>query len=179
MGRLRFVVAGLAGLATVIAGAATAASFDALLATRWQWSEGVDPITDQKVGRAVLATTIIEDIQPGVAEARIALVCTAGKPRMLVDWSFKVAGAANLTVEYRFAGEPGRRLKARAVNRSSEEITDLGDLRRFLSDARRSDKLLLRVTSDAYGVNAATFRAAAGADIVRRFTAACPSAAPR
>ena len=106
MGRLRFVAAGLGSIVAYVVGHATAATFDALLATRWQWSEGIDPITDQKVRRAVLLTTTIEDIQPGVAEARIALVCTAGEPAMLIDWSFKAAGARNLAVEYHFTGRP-------------------------------------------------------------------------
>ncbi len=42
-----------------------------------------------------------------------------------------------------------------------------------------ADVLRLRVTSDLYGPVEAKFRAAAGADIYRRFTAACPVAASR
>lgn len=178
MGRHRVAALGLAALAAMAVQPAVAASFEAMLASRWQWSEGIDRITDERVSRAILLTVAITDMQLGIAEARIALTCTGGKPVMDVDWSFKAAGKRNLTLEYRFAGRPGRSLTVRYVNRSRQEVTDLAGIRRFLADARRSDRLRLRVTSDAYGAREATFRAAAGADIVRRFAAACPAAAP-
>ena len=147
----------------------SAATFEAALATRWQWSEGIDRITDQKVSRAILRTVEIVDMQLGLGEARLALACTGGVAVMNIDWSFKAAGRTNLTLEYRFAGHPGRSLKVRYVNRSREEVTDLGGIRRFLADARLSDRLRLRVTSDLAGVTEATFRAAAGADICPPF----------
>ncbi len=179
MGRIRIVVAGLALLAAVAVGPAVAASFEAWMATRWKWAEGVDRITDQKISRAYLQTVEIDDIQLGSGDVRLALTCTGGKPVMDIAWSIKVAGKAHLTVEYRFAGQRGHSLKARYVNRSQQRATDLAGIRQFLADARHSDILRLRVTSDLYGPVQATFRAAAGADIYRRFTAACPSAASR
>ena len=179
MARHRIVAAGLAALAVTAVGPAAAASLDSKMASRWQWSQGVDRITDQMVSRATLLTTAIEEQQLGLEEARLALTCTAGKAVMDIDWSFKAAGPSNLTLEYRFAGRPGRGLKARYVNRSREEVADIADIRRFLADARTSDRLRLRVTSDAYGTTEANFRAEAGADVVARFTAACHVAAPR
>ena len=179
MGRHRIVAAGLAALAVMAVGPAVAASFESMMASRWQWSEGVDRLTDQRVSRATLLTVMIEGAQLGDSEARVALICTAGKAVMDIDWSFRAAGQSNLTLEYRFAGQPGRSLKARYVNRNREEVTDLDGIRRFLADARTSDRLRLRVTSDAYGTTEASFRAEAGADVVARYTAACPLAAPR
>lgn len=179
MGRHRIAAAGLAMVAAVVAEPAAAVSFESLFATRWQWSEGVDHITDQKVSRAVLLTVTIEDVQLGLAEARIVLTCTGGKPVMDFDWSFKAAGKGGLTVEYRFANLAGRSLKARYVNRTRQEVSDRDGIRQFLADAQRSDSLRLRLTSDLYGVTEATFKAAAGADMVRRFVAACPVVAPR
>ncbi len=179
MGRSGMVAAGLAVLAGMAAEPAAAASFEAALATGWQWSEGVDRITDQKVSRAILLTAEIEDKPLGLEEARLALTCTGGTPVMDIDWSFKVAGRAHLALAYRFAGQPGRSLKAHYVNRTSQRVSDISGIRRFLADARRSDRLRLRVTSDLSGVAEATFGAAAGADVYRRFTAACPVAASR
>ena len=179
MGRIRIILAGLVLLFAAAMEPAVGATFEAALATRWQWSEGIDRITDQKVSRAILRTVEIVDMQLGLGEARLALACTGGVVVMNIDWSFKAAGRTNLSLEYRFAGHRGRSLKARYVNRSREEVTDLGGIRRFLADARLSDRLRLRVTSDLAGVTEATFRAAAGADIVRRFTAASPVAAAR
>ncbi len=179
MGRFRIASAGLAMLAAMTAGPTLAASFESLHAGRWMWAEGVDRITDQTVGRAYLMTTEIVDVTAGLEEVRLALTCTGGKPVMDIEWSFKAAGKVNLTLEYRFAGQPGRNLRARYVNRTHQQATDLAGIRRFLADARVSDILRLRVTSDLYGVREAAFRATAGADIYRRFTAACPVAAPR
>jgi hypothetical protein len=119
------------------------------------------------------------DVAAGLEEVRLALTCRGGKPVVDIEWSFKAAGNANLTLEYRFAGRPGRSLKARYVNRTRQQTTDLAGIRQFLADARASDGLRLRVTSDLYGVREAAFKAAAGPDIYRRFTAACPVAAPR
>ncbi len=179
MGRCGIVAAGLVAFAIIASGEAEAASFEAALASRWQWMEGVDRITDQKISRAILMTVAIADHQPGLDEARIVLTCTGGKPGMDIDWSFRAAGKANLTVDYRFAGQPGRGLAAHYVNRTRQRVADLAGIRRFLADARSSDSLRLRVTSDLGGTVEATFRAAAGADIYRRFTAACPVAASR
>ena len=177
MGRIRIVLAGLAAVAGMAAETAAAASFEAALATRWQWSEGVDRIADRRVSRAILRTVEIADRQLGLEEARLALTCTGGTPVIDIDWSFKAAGRAHLRLEYRFAGQPGRSLDVLYVNRTSQRVSDLSGIRRFLADARLSDRLRLRVTSDLSGVSEATFRAAAGADIYRRFTAACPVAA--
>lgn len=179
MGCSGIVVAGLVALAAFTVGQATAASFEAWNSWRWHWMEGIDRITDQKVARACLATVEIEGVPLGTGDVYVALTRTAGKPVMDIDWSLKVAGKANLTVEYRFAGQRGRNLKARYVNRTQQRATDLADIRQFLADARRSDILRLRVTSDLYGTVEAKFRAAAGADIYRRLTAACPVAASR
>ncbi len=177
MWRSGMVAAGLAVLAGMAAETATAASFEAALATRWQWMDGVDRITGQRVSRAILRTVEIADVPLGLEEARLALTCTGGTPVMDIDWSFKAAGRAHLTLAYRFAGRPGRSLTARYVNRTSQRVSDVAGIRRFLADARLSNRLRLRVTSDLSGVTEATFRAAAGADIYRRFTAACPVAA--
>jgi hypothetical protein len=179
MGRPGIIFAGLAVLTAMAAETAVAATFESLLATRWKWAEGVDRFTDRKVSRAYLMTTEIADVMAGLGEARLTVTCTGGKPVMDIDWSFKAAGEARLTVEYRFAGRPGRSLKGRYVNRTSQRVSDLAGIRQFLSDARGSDRLRLRVTSDLYGATEATFKAAAGADIYRRFTAACPVAASR
>jgi hypothetical protein len=179
MGHFRIALAGLAVLAAVAAEPVVAASFEAQTATRWNWAEGVDVITDQKVSRAYLLTTEIKDIAAGLEEVRLALTCTGGKPVMDIEWSIKVAGEAHLTVEYRFSGQPGRSLTARYVNRTHQQASDIAGIRQFLVDARASDKLRLRVTSDLGGMVEATFKAAAGADIYRRFTAACPVTASR
>ncbi len=119
MGRIRVALAGLAVLAVVAVGQAEAASFEAWTASRWKWTEGVDRFTDQKISRALLLTVEIANVPLGTGDARIALTCTAGKPVMDIAWSIKVAGKTHLTVEYRFAGRPGRSLEARYVNRTS------------------------------------------------------------
>jgi hypothetical protein len=174
----KIIMAGLA-LVALLPGPAGAASLEGMFATRWKWAEGVDDITDRKISRAYLLSVEIKDMMVGLEEVRLALTCADGKPVLDVEWSFKVAGKARLALEYRFAGQPGRTLKARYVNRSHQQSGDLAGIRQFLSDARASDKLRLRVTSDLYGTIEASFRAAAGADIYNRFTAACPVAAAR
>jgi len=104
------------------------------------------------------------------------LRCAAGKPEIIVEWSFKAAGKANLVVEYRFDGKPGRGLQASYVNRSKQRSGDLTDVRAFLRDARASAQVYVRVTSDAFGFSEAEFSATAGADMANRFVTACPTA---
>ena len=96
MGRIRIVLAGLVLLFAAAMEPAVGATFEAALATRWQWSEGIDRITDQKVSRAILRTVEIVDMQLGLGEARLALACTGGVVVMNIDWSFKAAGRTNL-----------------------------------------------------------------------------------
>ncbi len=179
MGRIRTVLAGLTVVVAMVAGQADAASLEAWTASRWKWMEGVDHITAEKVARAYLVTVEIADVPLGTGDVYVALTCTDGKPVMDFDWSIKVAGKAHLTVEYRFAGQPGRSIKARYVNRAHQQATDIDGIRQFLSDARYADRLRLRVTSDLSGVVEASFNAKAGADIYNRFTAACPTTASR
>lgn len=175
---VRFVIA--AGVAAFCgwlgAGVALADPFDAVFGTRWRWSESVDPISDAPVKYAYVATVDIADTVIGTEEARVLLTCVGGKASITVDWSFKAAGSANLVLEYRFDGRPGRRLNARYVNRYRQQSTDAGDVRRFLADARMSKRLVVRVDSDLSGPSSATFAAGAGPDMAARFVAACSSA---
>ena len=179
MGRIRIVLTGLTVLVAMAAAQAEAASFEAWTATRWSWMEGVDHITAEKISRAYLVTVEIAGVPLGTGDVYVALTCTGGKPVMDFDWSIKVAGKAHLTVEYRFAGQPGRSIKARYVNRTHQQSTDVEGIRQFLADARHSDRMRLRVTSDLAGVVEASFKSKAGADIYRRFTTVCPVAASR
>jgi hypothetical protein len=152
---------------------------EAALVTRWTWSEFADAVTDQHVSQAYLQTTRINDEVLGEDFARLMLSCLAGKPEIQVDWTFKAGGKANLVLEYRFDGLPGRRLKARYVNSGRQRSDDLADVRQFLADAKQSTSLYVRARSDQYGTAEATFSARAGVDMVKRFVAACPAASPR
>jgi hypothetical protein len=176
MGR-RFVAACIIGLSACHSTApAMADMLDAVFGTRWRWAESVDPISDAPVRQAYVATVDIAGRLLGTDESRVLLTCVDGKASITIDWSFRVAGSANLVVEYRFDGRPGRSLKARYVNRTRQQSADIGDVRLFLSDARQATRLFVRVDSDLYGPSSATFAAAAGPDMVRRFVAACPAA---
>lgn len=155
--------------------AALADILDATFGTRWRWVESVDPITDARVVQTYVATVDIAGTILGSAEARVMLTCTNRKASITIDWSFKAAGTANLTVDYRFDGQPGRSLRARYVNRTRQQSVDQGDVRQFLADARNASRLMVRVDSDLYGPVSATFAAKAGADMVSRFVAACPA----
>jgi hypothetical protein len=172
----RFATATIVALWCIGSGPAPAwsESLD-VFGTRWRWQEGNDPITDAPVRQAWIATAVIDDKPFAGDEARLAVSCVTGKADIVVDWNFKVAGKEKLVLEYRFDGLPGRAPAARYVNRSRQRVTGLADIRQFLSDARGSTRLLLRVNSDAYGPSSATFAADAGSDMVARFLAACPS----
>lgn len=175
MGRFT-VAAGIAGLSVWLGVSPVLADvFDALFGTRWRWVESVDPITDAPVRHAYVATVEIADALLGTEEARVMLTCISGNASITVDWSFKAAGSANLVLEYRFDGRPGRRLKARYVNRTRQRSEHQGDVRQFLADAGRSNRLMVRVDSDLSGPSSATFAAGAGPDMVARFAAACPA----
>lgn len=143
--------------------------------TRWRWAESVDAISDAPVKQAYVATADIADTVLGTEEARVLLTCVGGNASITVYWSFKAAGSANLVLEYRFDGQPGRRLNARYVNRYRQQSSDAEDVRRFLADARMSKRLVVRVDSDLSGPSSATFAAGAGPDMAARFVAACPS----
>jgi len=155
---------------------ALADPFDAVFGTRWRWVESIDPISDAPVRQAYVATVDIADTVLGTEEARVLLTCAGANASITVDWSFKAAGSANLVLEYRFDGQPGRRLNARYVNRFRQQSTDAGDVRRFLADASMSKRLVVRIDSDLSGPSSATFAAGAGPDMAARFVAACPSA---
>ena len=152
---------------------------DAYFGDRWHGVASTDAITDATVFSVYVVTATVNDTTLGPDVARVGLTCRAGKARLVFEWNFKAAGAANLTVEYRFEGRPGRSVKARYVNRMLEEATAVADIRQFLADARESQSLTVRVNSDMYGVSTATFRTKAGADTAARFAAACPVVSPR
>jgi hypothetical protein len=152
---------------------------DVYLGDRWHGVVSTDPISDATVFSVYVATARVNDTTLGPDLARVGLTCRAGKARLVFEWSFKAAGAANLTVEYRFEGRPGRSVKARYVNRTLEEATAVADIRQFLADAGESQSLIVRVNSDMYGISTATFRTKAGADMAARFAAACPVVSPR
>jgi hypothetical protein len=145
---------------------------------RWRGASTVDAITDEPVFRIYLVTASVNE-RIGLNLARLTLTCTGGKPKMRVEWDFKSAGPAHLSLSYRFGTLPGRAMKVRYVNRSEQEVTDKTDLRRFLTDAALAKTLAVRVESDLYGTSTAVFRAGAGADAAARFAAACPEVAAR
>ena len=157
-------------------GAALANWAEAALTTRWTVVDSRDAISDAPERFAYVKTTRINGRMSSRDYARVLLICTAGKPSMMIDWTFRAAGKANLTVQYRFAGQPGRRLGAVYVNRSSQKVEAMADIRQFLADARVADEVHVRVTSDTYGLHDAVFAAKGGAEMSRRFTEACPSA---
>lgn len=158
--------------------ASTAEWIDAALSPGWHWSEARDPITDAVIRRAYVLSTAVNGPAFGSDQARVLLTCVAGRSTITVEWTIKAAGKVNLVLAYRFEGRPGRKLNARYVNRGSQQSAAIADVRQFLKDAAISHGLYVRVTSDAFGVSEATFKAGAGADMVARFAAACPDASP-
>lgn len=158
---------------------AVADYFDALIDTRWDWRESVDPITDEVVRVGTILTTRVNISGEEYGhQARVRVVCVSGKSAIIVDWSSRVAAKKNLALEYRFAGQPGRRTNIRYINRTKQSTTDTADIRQFLADARVSNSLYVRVSSDTYGVSEATFTTRAGEDLFDHFVAVCPSAVP-
>jgi len=169
------------GALLALVAAATPAAADNVwvdaLSDRWHAVSTTDPITDAPVFAAYVVTAAVNDHAVGADLARVELTCRGGKARLTFEWNFKAAGPANLAVDYRFDGRAGRTVKARYVNRMLEETTAVADIRQFLADAAQSEGLLVRVNSDTYGISTATFHTRAGADMAKRFAAACPAAA--
>lgn len=169
------------GAFVALIAAATPAAADNVwvdaLSDRWHAVSTTDPITDAPLFAAYVVTATVNGHAVGTDLARVELTCRAGKARLTFEWNFKAAGPANLVVDYRFDGRAGHTVKARYVNRMLEETTAAAEVRAFLADAARSESLLIRVNSDTYGIATATFRTRAGADMAKRFAAACPAAA--
>ena len=144
---------------------------------RWHAVATTDSITDARIFAVYVVTAAVNTSTVGGDLARVELTCRAGKARLTFEWNFKAVGPANLVVDYRFDGRAGHTVKARYVNRTLIETTAVADIRQFLADAAHAEGLLVRANSDTYGVNTATFRTKASADMVARFAAACPLAA--
>lgn len=159
--------------------AAADAWLDGAFSQAWKGVIARDPITDWTDLFMYITTLDVNDRPLGTDIARVALSCKRGKPALEFIWSFKAAGKANLTVEYRFAGQPGRSPNVRYVNRTTQETADLGDVRTFLMDASRSDSLYVGVSSDLGGPNSATFKAKGGSTMRAKFVSFCPSAASK
>jgi hypothetical protein len=152
---------------------------DAALGDRWRGTRTADPITDAPLLRLYLITTEVNGAVFGRDMARVMLTCAAGKSSLDFEWTIKAASKTNLVVAYRFEGQPGRTVKARYVNNSEQETTQLGDVRQFVRDAGLSQRLYLQVNSDRFGVNEARFKAKAGPSATASFVEACPDAGPR
>ena len=144
------------------------------MSDRWHGVSTSDAITDGAIlGMYVVTSEINGRYSSDLS--RLMLICESGKARLRLEWTFKAAGSANLSVEYRFEGQPGRAIKARYVNRSEEEATSESDIRQFLTDAGTGSRsLMARVSSDIGGVSTAKFRTRGGPDMVKKFTIACP-----
>jgi hypothetical protein len=144
----------------------------------WRYSESRDPVSDAIVRQAQTSTIAIR--RNGVTEiarASVIVVCADEKPLLVFDWDAKVAAKAGLTVQYRFDGQIGSTVAARYVRRTRQTATQAVDVRRFLTDAARSDKLYIRVLSDQYGAVEAWFSARGGAELAAVLGGFCPSIA--
>lgn len=149
------------------------AEFPSHYGRKWEFGEHTDKITDQRV-RTIMIYAMHGAVPWGFVQAPLNVRCTAGNAELTIKWAEKTASNVNLVVEYRFDGLPGRSLDVRYVNRSEQRSTSVAGIRQFLADARRSDRLLLRVSSDLLGTTEAVFRAGAGAEVADYLIAACP-----
>jgi hypothetical protein len=142
---------------------------------RWIWEEQRDKITDQViyVGYVNTLRTSIGG-SSDINGASVLVYCSGNEAAVVFLWSRSAAGTKNLSVAFRFEGQPGHVTKARYVKRTKQETTDLGDVRLFLDGLAKSDRLYVRATSDLYGTSEAGFRYRGGAEIVNRLRAACP-----
>jgi hypothetical protein len=77
----------------------------------------------------------------------------------------------------RFEGQPGRLVTPRYVRTTRQTVNRPTEIRQFLSDAAKSDRLYVRVVSDRHGTVEARFSARAGADLAALLGRHCPSVA--
>lgn len=174
--RVRTIAFALAAIVLPIANPATAAELNQPFS--WRWSESRDAITDKIVRTGHVDTlTLRLNGMPQIGFGSVLVGCVGGKPLMVFDWGPKVAGKAGLAVQYRFEGQPGRQVTARYVRTTRQIVSKPGDIRQFLADASKSDRLYVRVVSDRYGTVEARFTARAGAELAALLGRHCPSAA--
>jgi hypothetical protein len=159
-----------------IATHATAAELN--LPFSWRWSESRDAITDKIVRMGETSTLSFRmNGVPQIGFASVLIGCASEKPLIAFDWGPKVAGKAGLAIQYRFEEHPGRELTATYVRTTRQTVSKPGEIRRFLADASKADRLYVRVLSDRYGTVEARFHVRAGAELAALLGRYCPSVA--
>ncbi len=145
---------------------------------QWKWEEQRDKITDRPVYLGYVNTLRTSVGGSGdISAASVLVYCSGSEAAVGFLWSRSAAGSKNLSVAFRFHGQPGHVTKARYVKRTEQRTTDPEDVRRFLDGLSKSDRLYVRATSDLYGTSEASFRLGGGIEIVRRLRTACPTLA--
>jgi hypothetical protein len=144
----------------------------------WRWSESRDAITDKIVRTGEAGTLLLRlNREPQISFGQIVVGCADGTPMMVFDWGLKVAGKTGLVLQYRFEGRPGRQMTAKYVRTTRQTVNKPAEIRQFLADASKSDRVHVRIVSDRYGTVEAKFTARAGAKLAALLGHHCPSVA--
>lgn len=157
---------------TILAMAAVALATPAL--ADWKWDESKDKITDvTNVTAMVVTDRAMIDGRYG-HNAALSLSCLNNKRSILVLWDFPVSITGQSVLSYRFEGGTGHQLdNAVFPGTNRQAIFDTATVAQFIKEAQTSNSLLIRVSTVGFSPAEATFPTK-GADVVKRFAAACP-----
>lgn len=104
--------------------------------------------------------------------ASAAVTCSNKSPAVLFAFDFPVGATHNSVVGYRFDQKPGRQPTVQFLNTKAPVIIDEVEAKKFLSDAKDSSSLYVKISSPV-GVSEVEFNTSGGNATISQFEQAC------
>jgi hypothetical protein len=136
----------------------------------------VDPIT----GKPDLSAVVISnnsrhagDLIPG--KAIMEITCFKGQPIVQFDFGVKIGTNADTSLGYRFDEKPGHEIAPHILRGNRTALIDkTKDVAQFISEARTSRVLVLRLDSRGRGRTTTEFQLGNGGKVIDTIVAMCP-----
>lgn len=142
--------------------------------SNWRLSNTVDRITGKANATLSVDGQAKYTKNPRGGFAIIALFCVEKQPRVMVTFDFPVGSKGTSTLSYRFDDKEGQSVDPEFFNTSAPVIRKREDVATFISQAKISNQLYLRVSSPI-GLAEAEFVTSGGNESISSFEQGCNS----